>query len=38
MSIRELPQHPAFWKVAFFVALVLLISAHKISLEAGIEV
>ena len=37
MSFKETVTSPGFLKFAFVAALLLLIGAHKISLEAGIE-
>ena len=37
MSWAEIKENPRFWQVAFVVALILLIGAHKVSLEGMIE-
>lgn len=37
-SMQNLLQSQGFWEVAFIVALVLIIGAHKITIEGGIGV
>lgn len=37
-SIQNVLQSQTFWEIAFVVALVLLIGAHKITIEGGIGV
>lgn len=37
-SIQNMLQSQGFWEVAFIVALVLIIGAHKITIEGGIGV
>jgi len=34
---QKLRQNPHFWEGAFIVALILLILAHKVTLEAMVE-
>ncbi len=33
-KVKELAQTPAFWQGAFVAAVVLLIAAHKLTLES----
>jgi len=35
--LSNLTSKPGFWEAAFFVAVVLLIGAHKLSIEGMIE-
>lgn len=37
MNLSNLTSKPGFWEVAFLVAVVLLIGAHKVSIEGMIE-
>lgn len=37
MSWSDLKQNPHFWEFAFIFAVVLLIGAHKVSIEGMIE-
>lgn len=37
-SVQNLLQSQGFWEVAFIVALVLLIGAHKITIEGMVGV
>lgn len=36
-TLSNLTSNPKFWEVAFFVAVVLLIGAHKVSIEGMVE-
>lgn len=37
MDFQALKSNPLFWEGAFFVAVVLLLFAHKVSIEGMIE-
>lgn len=37
MTLAEIKESPAFWQGAFLVALILLIFAHKVTLEGMID-
>ncbi len=37
MNLSNLTSKPGFWEVAFLVALLLLIGAHKLSIEGMIQ-